>query len=233
MVLPPRPQCARDPTEAITVVVAEDHVLVRELVVEYMKKHPAFIVPGVAGDGLEALKLCAQIHPRVLILDMRLPVLGGLEVLMQIRRESPDTQVLVFTAHADPRVLRQAVEAGARGIIAKQSPLELLPTAVKSVAAKEAFFCPITIQVLHEAMTQGVGDGEVLTLTPRERQVLKLVADGGSNKDVAAQLGISLKTTENHRHHLMEKLGTHNAADLTRAAYRLGLLMTGTASLGG
>jgi DNA-binding NarL/FixJ family response regulator len=216
---------------SISVVIADDHGAVRELLASFLRTQPCYVLAGEAATGPEALQVCAVTRPMVLILDLAMPLLNGTEVIPQVRRISPGTEVLVFTGQDSPKVLQQVVAAGARGIIAKRTPLVVLLEALAHVAQGKAFFCPVATQALHAALAAGGSTDGAECLSLRERQVLRLVAEGGSTKHIADQLGISPKTVENHRNRLLAKLGAHNAADLTRAAFQFGLMQIPSGSL--
>ncbi|MBW8780945.1 MAG: response regulator transcription factor [Verrucomicrobia bacterium] len=208
----------------VSVVIADDHGAVRELLACYLKSQPPYVLAGEAATGPETLQVCAATRPAVLILDLAMPLLDGTEVIPQVRRISPGTEVLVFTGQDNPKVLQQVVALGARGIIVKRTPLSVLLEALANVSQGKAFFCPVATQALHKALAAGGTTDGAECLSLRERQVLRLVAEGGSTKGIADQLGISPKTVENHRNRLLGKLGAHNAADLTRAAFQFGLM---------
>lgn len=208
----------------LSVLIAEDHVAIREVLAAYLNTKPHIQIVGEASEGQEALSLCTRLKPNLLLLDIDLPGLNGISIARSLSLAQPETQILVFTSHTDPATIRLALEAGVRGIVEKTGRVETLLEAIETVGAGKAFFGERITQVLPEAMSELPGRRSANTLTPREHEVLQLVAEGRSNKEVAARLGISVKTAENHRHHIMEKLGAHNAADLTREAFNLGLV---------
>ena len=212
-----------------TVYLAEDHVAIRELLVRHLAMLPGYRVVGETSDGTHVAEACRRLKPNVLVLDLGLPGLGGVEVAQIVTRESPRTKILVFTAHHSPAAVRQALEAGALGMVEKSAPFETLLQALEAVAVGRAFFGEAITQQMQRAFQTPAPGDSAEGLTPREREVLKLVAGGRSNKEVAEQLGISVKTAENHRHNLMTKLDAHNAADLTRAAFQFGVLVANSA----
>ena len=218
-------------TAPTTVYLAEDHVAIRELLRRHLEMLPAYRVVGETSDGTQVAAACRQLKPQVLVLDLGLPGLGGVEVAQAVTRDSSRTKILVFTAHHSPTVVRQALEAGALGMVEKSAPFDTLLKAIEAVAVGRAFFGEAITQQMQQAFQTPAAADPAQALTPREREVLKLVAGGRSNKEVAEQLGISVKTAENHRHNLMTKLEAHNAADLTRAAFQLGVLVAGPASV--
>ena len=179
---------------------------------------------GQTADGRRVLEDCRKLRPRLLLLDIGLPGLGGIEVARSVTRELPETSILIFTSHDDTATVRQVMEAGVRGMVEKSAPFETLLKAIDTVGAGKAFFGDAVTQALHRSFVDPNPTKSDDGLTSRERQVLQLVAEGRSSKEICTTLGISLRTAENHRYNIMRKLDAHNAADLTRAAYRLGLL---------
>jgi len=199
-------------------------VAVSELLASYLAHVEGYQLVGLAKDGQAALEQCLRLKPRVLVLDIDLPVMTGLEVARRLVEAGSPTQIVVFTSNTDAATLRRTMETGVKGIVEKPASLNVLLQAIASVAQGRAFFGPAIIQVMQQAFANRVATSTPDQLTARERQVLQLIAEGRSNKEVASALGISLKTAENHRHHIMTKLNARNGADLTREAFRLGLL---------
>lgn len=213
---------------AVTVYLADDHVAIREMMARSLEIGLGFRVVGQSNDGRRVLDECRQLKPQLLVLDLGLPGLHGLEVARALTATHPDVQILVFSSQDDPATVRQALQAGARGMVEKTAPLETLLRAAQAVAAGKAYFGDVVTQALQQSFAQPVTTQSPDLLTTREREVLQLVAEGLTNKEIAARLGISVKTTENHRHHIMAKIGARNATDLTREAYRLGLIRSQT-----
>lgn len=205
-------------------VMAEDHVAIREVVVAYLKSHPRIDVVGQASDGREAIDLCLRLKPEVLVLDIDLPEVNGVSVTRTLTARLPELRVLIFSSHNDSATVRQVLEAGARGVIEKTGSAEALVKAIERVAQGHAYFGERIAEALQRSFVEPVVTRTKDNLTGREREVLQLVAEGMSNKEISSRLNISVKTVENHRHNLMSKLSAHNAADLTREAYRLGYL---------
>jgi DNA-binding NarL/FixJ family response regulator len=206
----------------INVYLAEDHVAVRELLAAYLAVLPGYRVVGQAADGRVAAEAVEALKPNVLILDLGLPGMDGIRLMKEVAQTSPATQMLVFTSHSDAGTVRQAFEAGARGMVEKSSPLSKLREALETVAISKPFFSDTVGRQLQLSMGHPPRSPD--GLTSREREILQLVAEGLSNKEVSQRLGISLKTAENHRHNLMAKLRARNASDLTREAFRMGLM---------
>lgn len=215
--------------QVTTLYIAEDHLTLAELLREFLNSRSDYRVIGHAADGRTALAECLRLVPRVAIIDIDLPRLNGLDLGRALLDTHPSVQILIFTSHLDGEHVRRALEIGARGIVEKPAPLSVLVEAIDAIAAGTAYFGPAVTQILQKAFTDTSIQGTEQRLTSREREVLQLVAEGASNKEVAQQLAISLKTAENHRHNLMRKLSARNAADLTREAFRLGLLRSAPA----
>ena len=210
--------------QAIRLFIAEDHVAIREVLAAYLASVTTIQIVGQATDGLVAVKSCLELKPDVVLLDIDMPGLNGVSVARKLTAEIPDTQILIFTSHYDGATVRQAIEAGARGIIEKTGPIEALMKAIEAVAEGRAYFGSKITQVLQRSMLEPSTSNISDQLTSREREILQLVAEGYSNKELCTRLGISLRTVENHRHNLMRKIGAHNSADLTREAFRMGLI---------
>lgn len=207
----------------ITIFFVEDHAAIREALAGYLDDRPQMRVVAQSEKGADVPAACARIRPDVLLLDLELPDGSGLEVCCAVRLVAPETQVLVFTSQVDGRIAREAIESGALGVLEKSAPLQTLVTAVERVAQGHAFLGSGAMEALQERDVI-LPSGSETPLTDREIEIMRLIAEGLSNKEVAVNLGISLKTAENHRHRLMRKLGAHNAADLTREAFRVGLI---------
>lgn len=208
----------------LTIYLAEDHTAIRELLVSHLGMLKGYQVVGQTADGAIVIDECRRLRPRLLILDLGLPGRGGVEIAREIVRELPQTSVLIFTSHHDAATVRQVMESGARGMVEKSASFETLIKAIDAVGAGRAFFGEAVTQVLHRSFVEPVSTRTADGLTAREREILQFVAEGRSNKEICARLGLSVRTVENHRHNIMRKLDAHNGADLTRAAYRLGLI---------
>lgn len=210
----------------IRVLVADDHTLVRQGLVSLLTDSGECEVVAEAADGVEAVDKVAASHPDVAVLDLTMPRLGGLEAVRRIREDHPRVKVLVLTVHEEEEYVLPIVRAGAAGYLVKDSAVSELLAAVRTVAAGQAYFGPQAARVLAEQYRRppGSADDPYQDLTPREREVLHLVAEGRTTKEIAAELGISVKTAENHRGRMMDKLGLHNTAEVVRYAARKGLL---------
>ena len=185
-------------------------------------------VVGEAADGREAVRLAAELQPDVVILDIGMPLLNGLEAASQITQHHGRVGVIFLSMHADESYLVRALDSGARGYLLKDTADEDIERAIRAVAAGRPFFSPAIAQAMLEdyirlMRTRGVKDSYEL-LTEREREILHLVAEGKSNKEAAALLGLSPYTVETHRNNLMQKLGVHNTAEIVLYAVRKGLI---------
>lgn len=220
-------------TPAITVLLAENHAVVREGLRELLRMEPGIVVVGEATNGREAVQRARELRPAVVVMDLAMPLLNGLEATEQIRRAFPATRVVVLSAHGDDEYVDRAVELGATGYLIKQSNAELLARAIREVHKGKTFFSPAVERRLRERREEpsradkGRRAGRGIRLTSREREVLQLIAEGLANKQTAAELGISIKTVEKHRQHLMRKLGIHDTAGLTRYALAEGIIEGG------
>ena len=197
------------------------HEAVRELTCRYLERLDYEVI-GQAGTGLEAMRLLKKTAPDLAIVDMFLPELCGQEVISRLRRELSETRILVFTAAYDTAVLSSALRGEPNGMVHKSEPLEVLVLALRIVAFGGRFFSPKISQLLRHSRL-----APTQALSGREVEVLQSVAEGKSNKEIAALLGVSTKTVENHRMRLMNKLGVHNAASLTLVAIQMGVVSAG------
>jgi len=213
----------------ITVLLAEDHAIVRQGLSALLNAAGQFKIVGQARDGREAVELAAALKPHVILMDIAMPVLNGLEATRQILAANPSAKVLILSAHSDDEYLERMNEAGAAGFLEKQTSAEILAQAICEVAKGNTFYSPAIAKRLPTAMGKprgrdGLPKAHSTRLTPREAEVLQLVAEGSANKQVASALGISIKTVEKHRQHLMDKLNIHDTAGLTRYAISAGVI---------
>ena len=209
----------------ITLYLAEDQRALRELFRAHIEMGNTYRVVGESDDGAHVVRECNALKPDLLILDLGLPAVDGLEILRQFQEAGSPLRILVFSSRLEPAVVRQVTERGALGMVEKTASISTLLAGVASVAAGRPYFGPYVIEALQKSLLRHALPQGSSALTDREREVLQLVAAGRSNKDVAQVLGISVRTAENHRHNMMTKLGARNAADLTRVAYELGLVL--------
>ena len=201
-------------TPEITVLLADDHEVVREGLRLALLRSPHIRVVGEAAVGETAVSLAERRRPDVIVMDLRMPGMDGIEATEEIMRRLPDAKVLIFTAYSERALLQRGLESGARGYILKEAPHETLLRAIEKVAAGETFVDPS----LMAALTQTRGGTDVLT--PREREILQLLADGMSNADVAGQLFISQETVKSHVRHILTKLEADTRTQAVAIALR-------------
>lgn len=204
----------------------EDHTLLRTGLRALLTQDPDFEVVGEAENGREGLRAAAALRPDVVLLDISMPGMNGIEAIGEIRRRSPGTRIIVLTIHKTDEYIDESLRAGANGYVLKDATQEELRTAIRTVMAGKTFLSP---DVSARVVTRYLGGRQESartpnTLTQRERQVLKLVAEGHNNRSIGEFLSLSVKTVEKHRSNLMRKLGLHNVATLTLFAVENGLL---------
>jgi two-component system, NarL family, response regulator NreC len=209
----------------LRVVIADDHRLFLLGLRQFLGKQPGIRVVGEAATGLEAVAAAAQHRPDILLLDISMPELNGIEAARRIHEETPDTRVIILSMYADRRYVTEALRAGARGYLLKSSaPGEVL-RAIHKVAAGQFHLAEGIEQVVAEVVGSSgpSGDSAFTVLSSREREVLQLLAEGKSTKQIGDLLNVSVKTVETHRQHIMDKIGLRTVAELTRYAIREGL----------
>lgn len=215
-------------TDVIRLVIADDHAIVREGLRAVLDGHEDMLVVAEAKNGAEAMALVTTLTPDVAVLDVSMPDQSGLDVARAIRAEHPGTRVLMLSVYDDAEYVRKAVQVGAAGYVLKDSPPAELREAIRTVHRGGTVFAPHVVEQLSKALaedTRREDDQRVLDrLTPRERDVLTLIASGLTNKAAAAQLGISARTVETHRENLLRKLGVRSVAEVTKLAIRTGLI---------
>jgi DNA-binding NarL/FixJ family response regulator len=220
------------PTKKITVMLAEDHAVVRQGLRTLLEKEGLFEVVGQAQTGREAVDLALSLSPDVILMDIAMPVLNGLEATRQILAANPAGKVLMLSAHSDDEYVERTMTVGAMGFLEKQTSADILAKAIREVAAGKCFFSPAIAKRFADGKDRardrdGLSKPNAARLTSREVEVLQLVAEGQANKQVAAMLGISIKTVEKHRQHVMDKLNIHETAGLTRYAISQGIIESG------
>ena len=205
----------------ISVVVADDHAILREGLCELLSRDPRIEVVGQTDNGHDAIYMVGALRPRLVMMDLSMPSMNGLEAIRELRKRNSEVRIIVLTVHKTEEYIRAALEAGANGYVLKTSNHEELITAVRSVMEGKTYLSPavserIIVGYLNGGSVNAVSPWE--KLTHRERIVLKLIAEGRQNKNIASYLSISVKTVEKHRSNLMKKLGMHNVASLTSFA---------------
>jgi DNA-binding NarL/FixJ family response regulator len=213
----------------ITVLLAEDHLIVREGFRSLLKRETDIEVVGEAKTGREAVTMTRKLRPAVVVMDIAMPLLNGLEATRQIRKQLPDTKVLILTAHSDECYVEQMAALGASGFLLKQTSSHVLATAIREVQKGNTFFSSDISKPLENRDPKSPDKGGSFKkknnhLSSREMEVLQLIAEGKPNKQVAAELGVSFKTVDKHRQHLMGKLNIHDVAGLTRYAIAEGII---------
>jgi DNA-binding NarL/FixJ family response regulator len=211
---------------AIRVLVADDHMIVRTGIRHVLESEPGFEVVGEASSGSEALSLAAELHPDVVVLDISMPDESGLQVAAQLRAVSPSPRVLILSMHDNAEYVLESVRAGAHGYLLKDTAATELRSALRAICRGESYFSPpvasrlsAAVRAEHESRPAVVDH-----LTGREREVLQGIAQGRTNKEIAAELGISHRTVETHRESLMNKLEIRTVAELTRFALGAGIV---------
>jgi DNA-binding NarL/FixJ family response regulator len=213
----------------ITVLLAEDHTVVRAGFRKLLELEDDFEVVGEAEDGRQAVALVKKLRPAVVVMDIAMPLLNGLEATRQILKAVPGTRILILTAHNDDAYIKSATESGAMGFLLKQASARVLSEGIREVNKGHTFFGPFIAKLLPERERKSLDQAgrpklRKARLTSREMEVLQLIAEGKANKQIAAELGIGMKTVERHREHLMEKINIHGTAGLTRHAISAGII---------
>lgn len=211
---------------SLRILLADDHTLVRAGFRALLDGIPDFEVVGEADNGHEALRLIGELNPDVAIVDISMPELNGLETTARATKEYPRTRIAILSMHADEEYVRQALASGAAGYLLKNASKMELELAVRAVARGENWLSSGVSKPVVAAYTRG-GDaprGPFEVLTPRQREVLQLIAEGHSTKEIAQRLGLSGKTVETHRAQIMDRLGIHGVQGLVRYAIRAGIV---------
>lgn len=211
---------------AVRVLVADDHTLVRAGIRGLLEGLDNVEVVGEAGDGQETLRLADEVRPDIVLLDIGMPGLNGLDVAARLTAQHPSTRVLILSMHTSEEYVLRALRAGCAGYLLKGSAVAELEIAVRAVARGETYLSPaVSKHVMDDYVRRTGGAADPIdALTARQREVLQLVAEGHTSKDIAERLGLSFKTVEAHRAQIMERLGIHDVASLVRFAVRMGLV---------
>jgi two-component system response regulator NreC len=219
--------------DKIRVLLADDHTLIRSGIATLLQSNKDFLVVGEAEDGEEAVRKTGELKPTVVVMDLSMPILSGIEATKQIKRKYPEVNVLVLTMHENEEYVYQILKSGAAGYVLKSAGKDELISAIRAAAKGEKFFSPRISQLMAEGYVRRVEQVATETesgdvpLTRREREVLSLVVDGLTNQQIADQLFISPRTVDTHRTNIMQKLDIHDLANLVRYAIEHGLAGSG------
>ncbi len=209
----------------LRILIADDHELVRQGLHTLLETQPGWQVIGEAKDGAEAVKKSAALKPDIIVLDIGMPQLNGLGAIRKIAKVLPGAKILILSMHESDSLVREVLEAGARGYVTKSSASRELVSAVEALQRGKTYFTPRVDQMVLDSFRGGDPNVGVIpdkrdSLTPRQKEVVQLIAEGRSSKEVAAALGLSVKTAETHRANVMRRLGCHSVSELTRYAIR-------------
>jgi len=208
----------------IRILLADDHAVMRRGLRGLLETHAGWQVCGEAGDGRQAVEMAVKLEPKVVVLDLSMPELNGLEAAMQIRSALPDTEILIFTMHESEELIREALSAGVRAVVVKSDVEGHLIAAVESILRHDVYFSPTVSETLRNALLRSPendgSDGPTGTLTERELEVTRLLAEGKSNKEIATVLAITARTVETHRANIMRKLELNSIVELVHYAVR-------------
>jgi len=209
-------------------MLGDDHTLLRQGLRKILQERPDWEVVAEAGDGRDAVRQALAVHPDIAILDIGMPLMNGIEATRQIVRRRPDIHVLILSMHANEAYIIQALKAGAKGYLLKDSADTELIRGVAVVASGKSFFSPAVAKVMLDDYVRHLADKGIAdrfdTLSEREREIFQLVAEGRSNKEIAELLSVSPATIETHRAHVLQKLDVHNTAELVLYAVRRGVI---------
>jgi DNA-binding NarL/FixJ family response regulator len=212
---------------AFRILIADDHEIVRRGIRALIENHPGWEVCAEAADGRDAVEKARQLQPDLVLVDVSMPNLNGLDAARQILEIVPQTRILILTMHESEQIVREVLEVGARGFLLKSDAARDLVSAIQALQRRTTFFTSSVAEMVLNGFLDRRGDAQKLTkdrLTPREREVVQLLAEGKSSKEVAVVLNLSVKTAETHRTNVMRKLDLHSVADLVRYAVRNNLV---------
>ena len=210
-------------TKRIRILLADDHAVVRQGFRMILSSHPDLEIVGEAGNGREAVELAATLRPDVVVMDVAMPELNGIEATRRLTAENPHIRVVALSMHKDSVYVREILRAGARGYLLKDSVADDLVAAVRSVAGGEGYLSPAISNAVLDDYRKHVTN-PIDLLSSREREVLQMLAEGKTNKEIAVTLNLSVYTVEAHRGRIMEKLNVHSINELVRFAVRNGLI---------
>jgi DNA-binding NarL/FixJ family response regulator len=218
---PPQSRSTKEPQFDVNmkkVVVIEDQTILRDLICQLVEGYTGMEVIAESGDGAEGYELCLKHLPDLVILDIMLPNLNGSEVLRRLKAKNPKINILIFSAASSKSMVNRLLKSGVNGYIEKDAGLEELEKAISLVADGRSYFSPRVVDAMRELMVSGGQDDSLESLTTREREIIQLIAESYSNKEIAAKLGMSVRTADTHRTNIMKKLDLHDVAALTRWA---------------
>lgn len=213
------------------VILADDHVLIRHGIKKIIESEPSLEVVGQVGDGLELLNLIKEVTPDIILLDISMPNLRGIEAINEAKKICPNVKILILTMHKNKQYLCHAIGTGADGYVLKEDSGSELLTAIEQVLQGKIFISPVLSKEFSESDLEACRKKKTIpsdSLTPRERQVLKMVAEGRTSRDIAELLSISTRTVEHHRANLLKKLNISNTADLIKYAINKGYILPNT-----
>lgn len=208
------------------VFVVEDQTILRDLICRLLESYPDIEVLGALGDGQRALEEIVHKQPDIVILDIMLPNLNGVEVLRALKNNDHKPKILIFSAFPSKNMVKKVLEAGIEGFVEKNASLSELEVAIEKIVGGETYFGLRIVDIMREIMISPNSGDSLDELTPRERQILQLIAESSTSKEIAHKLSISVKTADTHRANLMKKLDVHDVAGLTRQALAFGLIDT-------
>lgn len=210
------------------ILIAEDHTILRDGLRSLLSADPGFQVVGEAGDGREAVRAVETCHPHLVLMDLSMPRMNGLGAIKEIKKQHPEIKIIALTVHGTEEYILETLEAGAEGYLLKEATHSELVVAIRSVLEGKIYLSPGVSEKVIEGFLEGKKafktESAWDTLTQREREILKLIAEGSKNKEIADYLSISTKTVEKHRANLMKKLDLHNVSELTAFAIEKGLV---------
>jgi DNA-binding NarL/FixJ family response regulator len=204
----------------LRILVADDHDFIRQGTCAVLERQPGWEVCGLASNGREAVAQASQLKPDIVVMDMTMPELNGVDAALQIKRELPETEIVLLSAHQSEEVIRSAFQAGVKSFIFKTEAHHLLVESVQALARHQVFLTPRVSEVLLSDVVDSDQSKSGKRLSAREREIIQLIAEGKTNNEVADALAIAVRTAENHRASIMRKLGANSVADLVRYAIR-------------